>query len=668
MSTKRPWRRLSHLAISTLLCIAFLVALLPTASLAQGPWRAEYFANRNLTGQPAMTRDESAVNWDWGLGRPGEELPYDYFSARWTTYAWFDTGRYVLKAYTDDGVRVWLDGQVVMDYWYDQPANLHEQLIDVVSGYHSVRVEYYENIGAAVAKVWWDWISGPITAQVWRAEYFNNPYLVGTPVLVRDEPDVNYNWGSGAPAPGVAGDNFSVRWTGSIAFGQAGTYTFSATADDGIRVWLDGGLLIDQWRDQAATTVSASRLVAQGIHPMIVEYYDHVDSAVVRVWWQSGSATPAPTSPTPSVSPSPTSPGSTSGEVIVDNLSAGFQKGGPESSWYTRPVGYLGHTYWTYNSDTQVYNYAKWVPRLPQAGNYEVSVFVPGQRADTKSARYRINHGGQDHYYTVDQSLYFDKWVSLGSFSFAANGTEYVYLDDVTGEPYASHKLGFDAVKFKLAGAVVPTSTPVTTGVSPTATPRPTQTPLVVTGTPPPTQTPWVVTATPGQPTATPVQPTATPTPALPACSITPILGFGRIWTTNATVRSRLGCPNQLETNTWSGEQTLVGGYMFWRSDLRLIYALYNNGTWQSYVDTWNEGDQEWDPAIVAPSGYYQPKRGFGKVWRDQPGVRDKLSWGTIEERGTNASWQGYEGGLMLWSGNLSFFVLYNDGTWSRYF
>jgi hypothetical protein len=663
MSTKGSWRRLRHLAISMLLCTALLVAFLPSASLAEGPWRAEYFSNPSLTGQPVLVRDESAVNWDWGHGRPSDALPFDYFSARWTNYAWFDTGRYSLKAYTDDGVRVWLDGQVVMDYWYNQPATLHEQIIDVAAGYHSVRAEYYEHIGLAVAMVWWDWISGPVTTQVWRTEYYNNPYLMGTPVLVRDESDVNYDWGSAAPAPGVAADNFSVRWTGSIAFGQAGTYTFNATADDGIRVWLDGGLLIDKWQDQASTTFSTSRYVAQGIHPMIVEYYDHTESAKVRVWWQSDSATPSPTSPTSAVTPAPTSPGTTSGEVIVDDLDTGFQKGGPESSWYYRSVGYRSHTYWTYSSDTQVYNYAKWVPQLPQAGDYEVFVYIPSQRADTQSARYRINHNGQDHYYTVNQSLYFDKWVSLGSYYFADTGTEYVYLDDITGEPYASHKIGFDAVKFNLAGAVVPTATRV-----PTVTP--TKTSAVVTGTPPPTHTPWVVTATPGQPTATSVPPTATPTATtvLPSCSITPILGFGRIWTTYDTVRSRLGCPNQLETNTWSGEQTCIGGYMFWREDLRLIYALYSNGTWQSFVDNWHEGDQEWDPAIVAPGGYYQPKRGFGKVWREQPGVRDKLSWGTIEERGINASWQGYEGGLMLWSGNLSFFVLYNDGTWSRYF
>jgi hypothetical protein len=106
---------------------------------------------------------------------------------------------------------------------------------------------------------------------------------------------------------------------------------------------------------------------------------------------------------------------------------------------------------------------------------------------------------------------------------------------------------------------------------------------------------------------------------------------------------------------------------MFWRGDLRLVYVLYNDGTWQSFVDLWHEGDMEWDAGIVPPAGFYQPKRGFGKVWREQPGVRDKLSWATAEERGVHASWQAYDGGLMLWSDALGVFVLHNDGTWSRY-
>jgi hypothetical protein len=205
----------------------------------------------------------------------------------------------------------------------------------------------------------------------------------------------------------------------------------------------------------------------------------------------------------------------------------------------------------------------------------------------------------------------------------------------------------------------------------PTTVP-PTSTPIVLTATPiPATQTPIVVTATPGLPTATAV-PTATPipptpTPALPACSITPILGFGSVWTTYPTVRNKLGCPVEGENSRWTAEQTFVHGYMYWRSDLLLIYALYDDGTWQSFADTWQEGQLEWDPNITAPSGLYQPKRGFGRVWREQAGVRDRIGWATTVERGLGADYQAYQGGMMIWSDLQGVFVLYNDGTWSHY-
>jgi len=663
MSVKRTWQTMSHLAI-TIVFIMACVGIVPlSASIAQDSltWRAEYFANPSLTGVPAVVSNEIAPNihHDWQHSSPGGGIPVDHFSARWTTSAPFANGTYLFKAYTDDGVRLWIDGQLIIDRWQNQIATLTQQQVSVSAGFHSIRIEYYENIGAATALIWWELLSTSTVTQSWRTEYFNNPWLVGEPVVVRDETDINYDWGTGAPVAGVAADNFSIRWTGNINFVANDNYTFSATSDDGIRVWIDGGLLLDQWRDQTATTVSVTRYVGQGTHPVIVEYYDHSGAASVRFVWQGGMVTPG-TPTTPTTQPPP------GGEIIVDDRDAGFQKGGPTSSWYEATVGYKTHAYWTYNSDSQIYNFAKWVPVLPQAGNYQVYAFVPKQRADTKSARYQIFHNGQQHSYLVNQSVYFDKWVSLGTYYFAVAGNEYVYLDDVTGEPYASRKIGFDAVKFVAPGVVVPT--PTRTPITPIV---PTQTPwvVVVTATPPPpTQTPIVVTATPPPATATPVTPAPTATAILPACPITPILGFGRIWTTYATVRSRLVCPVELETNTWSGEQTFLGGYMFWRGDLRLVYSLYNNGTWQSFIDTWVEGQAEQDPAIIPPTGYYQPKRGFGKVWRDQPGVRDKLSWATTEELGLGVSWQAYQGGLMLWSNTLGFFVLYNDGTWSHYY
>jgi len=653
MSTKKTWQTANRLAFAMLLFLIYLGVTLPSASTAQGslPWRGEYFDNQNLTGQPLLIRNESAINFDWGANSPDSRIPFNHFSARWSAYLPFEEGAYIFRTYTDDGVRLWVDGRVLIDQWHDQVATLYEQQVSVSAGYHSLRMEYYDDIGNAVAMLWWVRLSGPVTSQRWRTEYFNNPWLIGEPVLIREETEINYNWGNGAPAPNVAADNFSVRWTGNIGFGFSDSYTFTLTADDGARVWVDGGLLIDRWNGQAGSSASATRYVTQGTHPIIVEYYEASGNASITFSWQKGAG-PGPTpGTTPGTTPGPTQTPTPSGEIIVDDRSSGFQKGGPNESWYERSVGYDGHMYWTYNSDAQVYNFAKWTPRLPNAGNYQVYAFIPRQRADTKNARYRIHHSGQEHVYPVDQSVYFDKWVSLGTYYFAADSNEYVYLDDVTFESYATRKIGFDAVKFVSTAGPTPTSTP--TGYVPTPTSIA------------PTQAPTTATATPAPPTATPVAPT--PTPTLLPCSITPMLGFGRIWTTYPAVRSRLGCPVELEKSSWSAEETFVGGYMFWRGDLRLIYALYNNSTWQSFVDTWYEGQLEWDPAIVPPAGYYQPKRGFGKVWREQPGVRDKLGWATTEERGLSASWQAYQTGLMLWSDVQGIFVLYSDGTWCRY-
>ena len=116
------------------------------------------------------------------------------------------------------------------------------------------------------------------------AEYFNNISLSGSPTFTACQSSINDNWGSGGPGNGLANDNFSVRWTGTHSF-NAGTYTFSATADDGIRVWLDGSLIIDAWRDQAPTTYQASRTLTAGDHLVKVEYYEKGGGAVAQVSW-----------------------------------------------------------------------------------------------------------------------------------------------------------------------------------------------------------------------------------------------------------------------------------------------------------------------------------------------------------------------------------------------
>jgi hypothetical protein len=659
MSVTRNWQTRMIVSLLVLACIG---VLLPSALSAQStkPWRAEFFNNPDLVGDPVKVRSDSAINYRWKDDGPEDGVDYNHWSARWTGQFLFDSAEYLFKAYTDDGVRVWVDGQLVLDQWRHQPVTLIEKRIDISPGMHSVRVEYFDNIGDAVCIVWWERMTPPTTT-FWRAEYYTNPWLSGSPIAINTETAISYDWGAGSPGPNVPADGFSVRWKADVQFASTGDHEFSATVDDGLRVWVDGQLLIDQWHDQAPTTYTATRSLTQGHHKLVIEYYENTGDAKISFGWTYTGTTPG-TSETPGTSVAPAT-------IIVDDQDSGFVKSGPSDGWFERSVGYKGHTVWTYNSNATVYNHAKWTPALPGAGEYDVYVHIPRQRADTHSAKYRIYHNGQEATYSVDQAVYFDEWVSIGTYDFAADGSEYVYLDDVTGEAYASRNIGFDAVMFETEGAAssataVPTSTSTPWVV--VVTPEASATPVVVTATPVVvTATPVVVTATPPSATVTPTSPS--PSPTLPTCAIMPVLGFGNIWSSNPSVRDRLGCPVEAEQGVWSAEQTFLGGLMFWRADLSLIYVLKNDGTWQSFADTWDTSQPEWDTSIIPPAGYIQPKRGFGKVWREQPGVRDALSWATTSERGLGASWQAYQGGQMVWSDVQGNFVLFSDGTWNHY-
>jgi glucose/arabinose dehydrogenase len=128
--------------------------------------------------------------------------------------------------------------------------------------------------------------------------YYNNMTLAGTPAVVQCEPNVNYDWGTGSPAPGVNVDQFSVRWTGRHSF-EAGTHTFTARTDDGMRVLVDGTPVIDDWRDQPPTTYTGTRTLAAGEHVVTIEFYENGGGAVAQVGWQLTA--PANTPPTVSI-------------------------------------------------------------------------------------------------------------------------------------------------------------------------------------------------------------------------------------------------------------------------------------------------------------------------------------------------------------------------------
>ncbi|MCZ7569429.1 MAG: PA14 domain-containing protein [Ardenticatenaceae bacterium] len=255
----------------------------------QGAWTAQYWANQNLAGDPVLTTQVTEVNFQWGRGSPAPVVPSDHFSARFTRTVTLLGGDYRFFARADDGVRLWLDGWLVIDQWRVGPATVFQgDFEDVGAGDHTIRVEYFEQTGDAVLQVWWQRINAGAAVpgeEPWRGAYFANRDLTGQPVVVTQDPAIDYDWGTGAPYASLPADNFSVRWTKTV-FVPSGDYEFIAEADDGVRVWLDGWLVINNWTDgPARISRGVFRRVGAGPHTLTVEYYEHTGVASISFRW-----------------------------------------------------------------------------------------------------------------------------------------------------------------------------------------------------------------------------------------------------------------------------------------------------------------------------------------------------------------------------------------------
>jgi hypothetical protein len=103
-------------------------------------------------------------------------------------------------------------------------------------------------------------------------------------------------------------------------------------------------------------------------------------------------------------------------------------------------------------------------------------------------------------------------------------------------------------------------------------------------------------------------------------------------------------CPADFPIVSTAAEQPFEGGTMVWLGTDDLIVILFNDRSWRSVEDTWEEGQLEGDPSIEPPADRYQPIRGFGKVWRENPDVRQQLGWALGPELGFETTLQDQEG------------------------
>lgn len=164
--------------------------------------------------------------------------------------------------------------------------------------------------------------------------------------------------------------------------------------------------------------------------------------------------------------------------------------------------------------------------------------------------------------------------------------------------------------------------------ISPTPDPNT----IIITVTPPSPPTPMLLT------TAT-EPPTITPPVESPAPTLTPTLN---------------AFPTETRAQLFIAQQDFQNGYMFWISTRNVIWVLINTpgnpntGEWRIYPDTFAEGEPEFDPNLIPPSeNLFQPRRGFGKLWRTTPGLREALGWATTPEFALNTSYVYQPGGFI---------------------
>jgi len=298
-------RRTPILLAILVLVVAAISAALPSQRVAAGGgWYAEFFDNQTLSGSPIRTWIDPWIGADWGLGAPAPGLRSEHFSIRWTCSMELEyDGTFQFCAMADDGVRIWVDNVLVLDEWHGNNGVAHcGSQRELSEGTHEIRVEYYEDGGGALIYVWWEEVrphfpyvpvvipadtpvkvpsvavDAPAPFDGWYGEYFGNRSLAGRPDLARLDPWIGFQWERSR-------ELFSVRWRCSARF-ERGSYRFCAMADDGVRIWVDDVLVLDEWHDNNGTVYCGTRRMTEGVHRVHVEYYENRGDAFIYVWWE----------------------------------------------------------------------------------------------------------------------------------------------------------------------------------------------------------------------------------------------------------------------------------------------------------------------------------------------------------------------------------------------
>jgi beta-N-acetylglucosaminidase len=231
-------------------------------------WVGEVFPSNNFTGTPVILGGKSAsdkieeLDFDWGSGSPSPLVDEDYYSTRFKKKVNItEPGYYVFNTWADDGVKVYADGEKLIDSWSYQSNHLRQAGIYLTAGEHVIMVEHHDKILASKIK--------------FKLEK-------GKDHFTESKKSLSYNWGDFGPTVEVQPDDFTATINQS-QYLSGGDYFMQTMADDGVKVDFDNNRIIDRWDFSYDSLIDRALItgVSKGNHSIITNYRDGIKEALL---------------------------------------------------------------------------------------------------------------------------------------------------------------------------------------------------------------------------------------------------------------------------------------------------------------------------------------------------------------------------------------------------
>ncbi len=271
-----------------------------------------------------LIRIDNSPEFNWLMGSPDASIEPDTFSTNWAGYIEVPkTGKYSFYTYSDDGVRLKIGCNELINRWglVNLEFTKSNQKIYLTKGLkYRFNMQYQEGPLNSTVFLFWQRDGGnleivpPSAFKVCKTDYFRysqpqypsqvkgsgnglkGEYFSGAeglnsgadPVYVMDGQNIAFEWWTSSPDPSLPVDDFSARWTGSIEAKYTEQVHLQCLADDGIRMWINGEKVLDEWHPNSDSLFDVPvNMIAGQKYSIKIEYNEIGGGAGCTLFWTS---------------------------------------------------------------------------------------------------------------------------------------------------------------------------------------------------------------------------------------------------------------------------------------------------------------------------------------------------------------------------------------------